>query len=168
MPAPASIDRAERIHKAAVLYSIHGSSNIVANLTGTPERTIRDWMKSGEFQATLAECHKETSTKLQAKMKNIIADAYDRLHERVNNGDVKAIKTESGVELVNVPVTAKDLAIVAGVTIDKAMLISGQHPQQQQIDKLGDIAAQLERVAMLSASVQGQAVPVDNSVDNSA
>lgn len=147
----------QSIVEAATLYSIHGSFNKVGRLLNIPYETIRDWNKNNLlFQTTLDNANTEQALELTHTMKAIVRSSYTQLQDRINNGDTKAINRDEGVKLVRVPMSGRDLAIAAAITIDKGIALSGIKTHDAQVDKLASIAEQLERVALLSSSIQGE------------
>ena len=136
------------IAQAAALYSVHGSYQTVSEHLSIPESTIRGWAITPEYQTSLAECRGQRAEKLKSKLALIIEDAYENMHLRVKDGDVKIVKGQDGEHsLMHVPMTGKDLAVAAGITIDKLLILQGNSPAQIQADKLDALADKLERIA---------------------
>ena len=145
---PVDTPRDELIIQAAALYSIHGSYRIVSELMSRPESTIKSWAITPEYQTRLVEFRQQRSEKLKSKLALIIEDAYENMHLRVKDGDVKIVKGQDGEHsLMHVPMTGKDLAVAAGITIDKLLILQGNSPAQIQADKLDALADKLERIA---------------------
>ena len=136
------------IAQAAALYSVHGDHQSVANALNIPRQTIQGWSITPEYQAALSECRLQRGEQLKAKLALIIEDAYTSLHSRVTEGDKKVFKNQDGrPELVTVPMTGRDLALSAAITIDKLLILQGNSPAQIQADKLDALADKLERIA---------------------
>ena len=117
----------EQVVKAASDYVVIGSVQEVARRNGISDRAIYDWRKT-EWWVELTSClREENSDELDGALSGLIQDAVAAARDRIQNGDHKLLKMkgESGdrVELVRVPVSAKDAAITAAVALDKRQLL---------------------------------------------
>ena len=117
----------EQVVKAASDYVVIGSVQEVARRNGISDRAIYDWRKT-EWWVELTSClREENSDELDGALSGLIQDAVAAARDRIQNGDHKLLKMkgEGGdrVELVRVPVSAKDAAITAAVALDKRQLL---------------------------------------------
>ena len=117
----------EQIRKAAADYVVTGSVTDTARNNAIPPSVLYDWRQT-EWWVELTHCiREENSDELDGALSGLIQDAVAAARERIQNGDHKLLKMkgESGdrVELVRVPVSAKDAAITAAVALDKRQLL---------------------------------------------
>jgi len=118
--------------RVAIEYHIHGTQTKVSKLTGIPQTTICDWIKTEWFEDLSKEVEAQTEKKIFAKNLKIIDASQDELLDRVLNGDSKLVKTKKVIEhddgssevvedyeLKRVPMPGRDLNITSGTVQDK-------------------------------------------------
>ncbi|MFB3101059.1 MAG: hypothetical protein ACE1ZM_06410, partial [Gammaproteobacteria bacterium] len=104
----------------------------VAKITGIPQTTIADWIKTEWFAEQSLALDAQIERKILAKNQKIIDASQDELLDRVLNGDSKLVKTKKAVtnddgslkvledyELKRVPMPGRDLNITSGTVQDK-------------------------------------------------
>lgn len=105
-------------------YVLTGSVEQAGLNTGIPRKYIHSWKcKSPWWPIEVAKVRIQEQDKLDAVMTGVIDNTMGQLNDRILNGDWKK-NTKTG-ELERIPLTAKDLAVVAGITFDKRQLIRG-------------------------------------------
>ena len=109
--------------EAASLYAVTGDLKQVSNLTEVPESTLKLWRKQEWFQQVLREVWSENNELLNTKLTNSIQKAQDLLADRLENGDAKVLKTG---EIVRVPISGKDLALITAIQFDKRQILRGE------------------------------------------
>ena len=118
--------------RVAIEYHIHGTQTKVSKLTGIPQTTIADWLKTEWFEDLSQSLHDQTEKKIFAKNQKIIDASQNELLDRVLNGDSKLVKTKKVIEqddgspavvedyeLKRVPMPGRDLNITTGTIQDK-------------------------------------------------
>jgi hypothetical protein len=110
--------------EAATLYAALGNARRVAELSKIPLGTIERWCTEDWWLMTLSKVRREQAEEMDAKTTKIIDKALDKIVERIDDGDyIYDIKRGKAVP---VPVSARDLTIVAGTIFDKRQLIRGE------------------------------------------
>lgn len=137
---------------AVAAYSICGSVQQVAELTGIPERTLRDWRQTEWFRAALAEARRTSNDSLDVKLTQAIDLAIDALIDRINNGDEWLDRFGNQRKL---QVRSRDLAVSLGIMSDKRALLRGEPTviaaqSEGQLDLIAD---------KLRASLQQSRIP---------
>jgi hypothetical protein len=110
--------------EAVCSFAVCGNSRRVAELTGVPEATIRSWKQTEWWYETTQRIVQEENEELDTKLTKLINKAVDNVNDRLDNGDM-VYDTKRG-KLVNRPMSGKDTAIVAAITLDKRQLLRGQ------------------------------------------
>jgi len=118
--------------RVAIEYHIHGTQTKVAKITGIPQTTISDWLKTEWFVEQSQAIEAQTEQLILAKNRQIIDASQDELLDRVLNGDSKLVKTKKVIEhddgssevvedyeLKRVPMPGRDLNITSGTVQDK-------------------------------------------------
>lgn len=151
----------EQVREAAAHYVVSGSVSQVARLTGIPPSVLYDWRKTGWWVELTSAIREENSDELDGALSGLIHDAVAAARDRILHGDHKLLKMkgESGdkVEIVRVPVSAKEAAITAAVAVDKRQLLrnlptqitesgSGLRALQEQLKQLAGRTIEGERV----------------------
>jgi hypothetical protein len=112
-------DDTKRI-EVATLYAVIGDPEKISELTSVPIGTIRDWRSEQWFRTLLEEIKDENNEKLDSKFTEIVHKSQDLLMDRLDNGDFTFNREGS---LVRKPVSARDLALVGAITVDKRQII---------------------------------------------
>jgi chromosome segregation and condensation protein ScpB len=60
---------------------------------------------------------------MDGRITKILAKSLDALEDRIEKGDTKVLSTKDGIFREQVPVSARDLAVVTGVLFDKRAAI---------------------------------------------
>jgi hypothetical protein len=107
--------RREAVAQCVVL----GNWRRVAEATGIPQRTLGDWSRQPWYHVIFAEVRAEKGAELDGQLTRIIHKATDELFDRLQNGDAVLV----GSEIKRKPVSARDLAMIAGITYDKRALL---------------------------------------------
>ena len=112
-------------YKAAAALVATGNSKAASRESGIPASTIRHWSHNDDdFQLICQEVRTEFGEKIKYKLAEIVDASADQILDRVRYGDV--IRDTRTGELVRVPVKARDLVIVNGVSFDKLRLAENQ------------------------------------------
>ena len=123
---------------AAVLYAHQGSFSQVSRDMGFPRKTITDWSKLELWDEAVANARHQINDKILAQNLSNAIRAGDELADRIENGDQKLLKVKKvtkrddgsveiseDYELRAEPMKGRDLAIVTGITQDKARVQMG-------------------------------------------
>ncbi len=118
---------------AAVLYAHQGSFSQVSRDTGTPRTTLIEWSKLELWVDAVVKARHQINDKILAQNLANAISAGDALTDRIENGDQKLLKVKRAIkhddgsveisedyELRAEPMKGRDLAVVTGITQDKA------------------------------------------------
>ncbi len=145
MPKYTDTQKAE----AVKLYDEHGTAE-TAKRTGITPRTIRRWAKAAGL---VSEDNVEKTTKARAVGARQVAEAWGDFRESEATGagttatqvrDAILAAVDHGARTRQ----ARDLAVVYGILIDKAELLSGNATQRVQVWAESEVDAELR--AMLA------------------
>ena len=136
--------------RAALCYTILGSSLKVAKYTGMKANTIRSWYKQEWWKLAIKATRELYNDQLDAMMTQTLMNASHQLLDRVRNGD--EVLRKDG-ELVRRKMSGVALATVIGIETEKRALLRGdatvkiKHESSSQrlnqiADKLSQAAAQ--------------------------
>ena len=140
---------------AVIAYLLHGNWRKVAEVTGIPQRTLNDWSTQTWYGTLLAEVREEKGAELDGAYTRIIHEATEQLMDRLKHGDPYI----AGGEVRRKPVTARDLAIVAGVVHDKRALARSHAPLPMSDElkyTMQDLQEWLESKALASQRGRGK------------
>lgn len=101
---------------AVAAYVTLGSFPKAAAVTGISESCIRLWAKEEWFQEAARRVGQEETDGIKATFTRIAQAASAGLEDRLEKGDEVVLKDGT---IVNKKVAAKELAIIAGVAVDK-------------------------------------------------
>lgn len=93
---------------------------------GLNESTLVRWRYRPEWGEVVASMERELDAKFKALLRKQFATASKSAIERIEQGDMRM--TRDG-QLIPVPVTARDSALVAGQALDRLRLLEGK-PQR--------------------------------------
>ena len=123
---------------AAVLYAHQGSFSQVSRDTGTPRTTLIGWSKLALWDDAVVKARHQIKDKILAQNLANSISAGDALANRIENGDQKLLKVKRAIkhddgsveisedyELRAEPMKGRDLAVVSGITQDKARVQMG-------------------------------------------
>ncbi len=123
---------------AAVLYAHQGSFSQVSRDTGTPRTTLIEWSKLELWVDAVVKARHQINDKILAQNLANAISAGDELADRIENGDQKLLKVKRAIkhddgsveisedyELRAEPMKGRDLAVVTGITQDKARVQMG-------------------------------------------
>src|SRR3990167_6663393 len=142
----------EKKVEAATLHVAIGNMVRVAELTKVPLATLRKWLDEDWWLTTQQRVKREAIEETDAKFTKLIDKAIQKLETAVESGDyMYDIKRGT---LVQVPMTGRDLSIVAGTTFDKRQLLRGE---ATRITKTSDPEKHLAELAKRFAELARQA-----------
>lgn len=150
--------------QAVMAYMVTGTSRKASKICGVPEGTIRWWKADSLWwDDTMKECRRKKQDELDAMTTDVIHKAIEQIGERITHGNKKT--TKDG-ELYTAPLTATELAMVAGIVFDKRQLIRGDPTSSvhtasdnEKLDKLR------EEFQNMAQQVQGYNAKVINHTD---
>lgn len=114
----------EKKIEACTLHAATGNLSNVARLTKIPEGTLRKWKEEEWWMVCQSRIRREKNEEHDKKFTDIVDKALDKIVDRIENGDYM-YDIKRGVA-VPVPVSARDLSIVAGTIFDKRQLLRGE------------------------------------------
>ena len=122
-PKAARIYSEDEKREAVALYVIWGTQSKVAELTGIPQRTISDWIKSDWWAEYRAQLVRAAGDEAGASFRRILKKAAGEIEDRLVNGDV--ILDRKGREKRK-PISAKDLTVIMAIATDKDRILRGE------------------------------------------
>ena len=133
---------------AAMAYIMTGNATAAEKLCGIPKRTIRDWVHEPWWGELITEAKKRKNQELDARLTKIIHTGVGLIIDRFEKGDSRVNKHG---ELINVPVSARDVAWITGVMTDKRSAIrgdagKGDKPPVSSTEKLDQIRGHLQEM----------------------
>lgn len=120
-----------------------GKIPLVANCTGVPEGTIRQWRTQPWWKELEISILTETDQELDAKLAKRIDKALDVIFDRLENGDFMFDPRTS--TFIRKPVNMKDTNRVLMDMVDKRLLLRKQPKEQQSQEAVGDILKNLAK-----------------------
>ena len=142
-----------RIAEAITHYAASGNVVASSKALKIPERTLYEWRTYDWWDTALAEVRRSKQDELDAALTGLIHSAVAAAHDRIVSGDHRLVKrkTEEGetCELVRIPVSARDCAIVAAISADKRQIVRGQATEiiEHSSDKLTQLREQLRQLS---------------------
>jgi len=174
--------------RVVIEYHIHGTQTKVSKITGIPQTTIADWLKTEWFEDLSKTLHEQTEKKIFAKNQKIIDASQDELLDRVLNGDSKLLKTKKVIEhddgssevvedyeLKRVPMPGRDLNITSGTVQDKrrtqlnlpTSISSSQNSQDQLKAVMDDLLGKAKEYDEKRAnSIKGECTEIEGEVED--
>jgi hypothetical protein len=115
----------EKRVEAVNVYLIHGNMTRVAEITGIPVKTLRDWKQYKpwwkELEAVLREEH---DAGVAGELSAVVDKTISAIADRVKNGDF--IYNPRSGEIKRVPVSAANLNKIASSMIDRKLTLQKQ------------------------------------------
>jgi hypothetical protein len=146
----------------AIAYFEHGNVAKAAAIAGVHYNTGNRWKGMKWFEQATKDLKKAKDRLLDGKITKILDKALERLEDRIENGDTKAFANKDGVIMKQVPVSARDLAVVTGVLFDKRAAI------RKEPDSDDSASSALDRIAEKLreyARAENPAAPVKDITD---
>lgn len=133
--------------EVACCFAVCGNSRQASEITKVPEGTIRAWKGTEWWHEIMTRIHQEEDEELDTKLTKLVNKAVEHVNDRLENGDW--IYNAKQDKLLRKPVSAKDVAIVTAITIDKRQLLRGQPTSRvekvSQDERLGKLAEQFRK-----------------------
>jgi hypothetical protein len=140
---------------AVVEYAVHGVMSKVSKSTGIPETTLSSWKRSDWWVGQVAEFRTQIEEAILSNNLKIATRAGEEIIDRIDNGDTQIVQGKP----VKVPVKARDLAVVGGISQDKARVQLGQPTSisSNTTEKLAALAEHFRKLAS-EKTVDGEVV----------
>ncbi|RQS79760.1 hypothetical protein [Burkholderia seminalis] len=156
----------ERRDAFVAAYFETGKQNESAAIAGVHRITAQKWVKAAWFEKALRQLRRDRDKGLDARITKILDRSLEELEDRIENGDRKVVTVGRGehahIEVENVPVPARDLAVITGVLFDKRAALR-KAPDEDENPEM----SALERIAdkLREAAIQQKAMRNDEAVD---
>ena len=144
----------EQILDVATTLAVTGHSGQAARAANIPERTLYEWRQQDWWDPVIAAIRHAKQDELDGALTGLIHKAVSAASDRIENGDFRLFRRrgEDGQdvpELVRVPVSARDCAIVAAISADKRQIVRGQATEiiEHSSDKLTQLREQLRQLS---------------------
>ena len=138
----------EQRRQAVVAYSFLGTDTATAESLGIPRSTLTEWKSTQWWQDYSSQIRQDVTDEISAHTLQITRKALSAVEDRLENGDTRYTRTG---QLVTVPVSARDAALVFAITFDKRQLLLNRATQITESRNVGELAG-----AMLGAFKQAQ------------
>jgi hypothetical protein len=115
--------------KAVASYLVLGDASKVEEVTGIPAGTIRYWKTQPWWFDLVQKVAREQDEKIQSRFTNIINKTQEVILDRIENGET--IITKDG-KLVQKPISAKDAAIIAAISVEKRKILRDSDRQTSE------------------------------------
>lgn len=110
----------ERRREAFVAaYFETGNAAKSGALAGVHPNTAHKWSHEPWFEKAIKDLKRSLDKQMDGKITKILSRVLESLEDRIEKGDTKVLSTKDGIFERQVPVSARDLAIVGGVLFDK-------------------------------------------------
>lgn len=115
-----SFEPDERRREAFVAaYFETGNADKSSAMAGVHKNTGKKWKNEPWFDKAVKDLKRALDKQMDGRITKILSKALDTLEERIDKGDTKVLSTKDGIFREQVPVSARDLAVVTGVLFDK-------------------------------------------------
>ena len=148
----------------ATHYAICGSVREAAESAGLPVRTVAGWTNEAWWLPLLTEIRLRKQDELDAALSGLIHSAVEAARTRIAQGDCRLVKRKDADgndvhELVNVPVSARDAAVVAAIAADKRQIVRGEATEIVRHDstKLDQLREQMRTIS--GRTIDGTCTP---------
>jgi len=147
--------------EAATIFAATGSCKKVEELCGVPEKIVRSWIKQTKFKEILEEIRDENDELIDAKFTELVDQALTGLKDRLEGGDY--ILNQRTGELQRKPISARELAQITSVNIDKRQLLRGKPTSRSEVVGEGKRLEQLAEqfIKMTQKKKEIPAIDVD-------
>lgn len=152
--------------RAVLEYALSGSITKVAKSMGIPKRTLNDWKKTDWWDELTAKVRHEKNDQILAAEEQILELALRELVDRLENGDTQLVRTKDGIQMHKVPVKAKELAIIGGVSFDKRQIGLNQPTSIAGKDTGKNMVEFLEKLAVTFQEKQVRVVATQLKADD--
>ena len=148
----------------ATHYAVCGNVRETAAASGVPDRTVADWINQAWWVSLVAEIRLRKQDELDAALSGLIHSAVEAARTRIAQGDCRLVKRKNADgedvhELVNVPVSARDAAVVAAIAADKRQIVRGEATEIVRHDssKLDELRNQMRTIS--GRTIDGTCTP---------
>ena len=142
--------------RAVVEYAVHGVMSKVSKATGIPETTLSSWKRSDWWESQLVEVRTQIEEAILSNNLKIATRSGEEILDRIDNGDHHIDKEGN---TIRIPVKARDLSAIGGISQDKARVQLGQptSTSSNTTEKLAALAEQFKKLAS-AKTVDGEVV----------
>lgn len=110
--------------ECATVFAVARNYERVSGLTGVPVAQLKRWNDEPWWHEIIAKVKKEKNEVLDGKITETLDKTLDMIQDRVENGET--YYNPKSKEYYNLPLKAKDAAIVTSILFDKRQLIRGE------------------------------------------
>jgi hypothetical protein len=145
-------------------YFESGNAKESAIVAGIHYNTAMEWKRSKWFPVAIRALQVSLDKKLDGRITKILAKTLDHIENRIDKGDTKFFANKEGLIEKQVPISAKDLAVVTGVLFDKRTQLRKEPEQDDTASSALDRIADRLRQYALTDKLQGAQEVVDVEV----
>ena len=154
----------QHVLTAATVFVSTGMATRAAAAAGTSVSAVNEWRRKEWWPALTAAVRHSKQAELDGALTALIHSSIAAAQDRIAAGDCRLVrrKDENGVEnheLVRVPVSARDAAIVAAVAADKRQIVRGEATEivRHDSDRLSVLRDQMRAIS--GRVIDGEVVP---------
>ena len=141
---------------ACCVFAVSGNSRRTAEITKIPEATLRAWKQTIWWQEITVRIYEEQDEGLSSKLTSLVDNAVDAINDRLKDGDY--LYNPKLDKLIRKPISARDLAAVTVMAVDKRQLLRGEptsRVEKVSVDeRMKDLAMQFKKFALSKEVVQ--------------
>jgi len=152
---------------AVAQYCALGNISAVSKVLKIPRRTLSGWTQQSWWDEQVGEVQQQITEEIKSRAMRIASKAGEETLDRLENGDVTMVRNPDYDNTkrksqrnplyvpIRTPVKAKDLSVITGIHIDKAVQLT--FPQTSKAggsDQLLQLAEHFKRISRES-QVQG-------------
>ena len=149
---------------AATVFASTGRASQAAERAGVPVSTLADWRATDWWHPLTVAVRNSKQAELDGALTALIHSSIAAAQDRIASGDCRLVrrKDKNGVEnheLVRVPVSARDAAIVAAVAADKRQIVRGEATEivRHDSDRLSVLRDQMRTIS--GRVIEGESTP---------
>lgn len=150
--------------RAVTVFKSVGSLAKVRDVTGIPYGSLERWQREEWWKEALLTIRSEDSAELEDAATKIAKQAGEVVQERLQNGDF--VFNRNG-EIVRKPVTARDAAIIHGISIDKRAKLQEEPQREQQLGTAERLLKLVEQFTQFANAkeVKGMLIKQNAAID---
>jgi hypothetical protein len=127
-------DEEKRI-EAVTVYVVTGSMDQMESITGVSKAIFKKWKKEPWFQIVVNDVRLERNEDTDAKFSELLELVLGQIKDRVVNGEKYVTQ---GGKVIQKPVSARDLALIASINVDKRKIVRDEAKGAVQAEQKKD------------------------------
>lgn len=146
--------------RAILVYKSLGNLMKTSEITGIPYDTLQDWKHKEWWNEALLAAKQEDTVALEDATTQISKKATDVLRDRLEHGD-HVLKKDG--EVIRVPVSAKDAAVVLGISLSRRKELQEEPVRIAQLGTTERLLKLVQQFAKIATAKEIEGELVDDS-----